>query len=226
MRRIRIAFIEAVMRPLVALLAKPDVQSELTTDPSKPVLLVCNHVTTYDGALVLYALPWATRHRVAIAMAGEKLVDFRRARGQGNLFLNLMAPFAYYLVTGLFNVFPLPQKSGFRESFAHAGKAMDLGYHVLVFPEGRRSDDETVHTFQAGSGLLWKELGADVVPVYLKGLGELKRRGSGWFRSGELSIIVGKPIQVDATQDASVDAAALERAVRELRDSRSGADPL
>lgn len=223
---IRIAFIEAVMRPLVFLLAKPTVYSELTTDPSKPVLLVCNHVTTYDGALVLYALPRATRHRVAIAMAGEKLLDFRRARGQGNLFLNLMAPFAYYLITGLFNVFPLPQKSGFRESFAHAGKAMDLGYDVLVFPEGRRSDDETMSPFQAGSGLLWKELGADVVPVYLKGLGELKRRGSGWFRSGELSIIVGKPIHVDVTDDACVDKATLERAVRELRDSRSGADPV
>jgi long-chain acyl-CoA synthetase len=175
---------------------------------------------------VLYALPRAMRDRVAIAMSGELLLDFRRGRGQGNVFLNLMAPFAYYLVTGLFNVFPLPQKSGFRESFAHAGKAMDLGYHVLVFPEGRRSDDETMHPFQAGSGLLWKELGADVIPVYLKGLGELKRRGAGWFRSGGLSVIVGKAIDLNANVDAAHATATLERAVRELRDRRSNANSI
>ena len=38
---------------------------------------------------------------------------------------------------GVFNVFPLPRSAGFRRSFQHAGAALDHGYHVLVFPEGR-----------------------------------------------------------------------------------------
>ncbi len=216
-RWIRIAFIEAVMRPLVALLAKPRVLSALRADPVKPVLFVCNHVTAYDVPLLLYALPWRARHRVAVAMAGEMLLDWRHARGQGNPALNMLAPFAYYLVTALFNVFPLPQKSGFRESFAHAGKAMDRGYHVLVFPEGKRSSDGAIQPFQGGSGLLWKELGTDAVPVFLEGLGEVKRRGSGWFRSGELSVYVGAPIKLDENAEAAEAARVLEAAVRELR---------
>ncbi len=71
----------------------------------------------------------------------------------------MLAPFAYFLITALFNVFPLPQKSGFRRSFQHAGEAIDRGYSVLVFPEGRRSDDGAPQPFKSGAGLLWKELG-------------------------------------------------------------------
>ena len=33
------------------------------------------------------------------------------------------------------------EKSGFRESFAYAGEAVDRGYSVLVFPEGRHTTD-------------------------------------------------------------------------------------
>ena len=135
---IRVLFQEAVMRPLVWLLAAPAVARESEHRlPEQPLLLIANHVTAFDAPLVLYALPAPMRRKVAIAMAGEMLVDWRHARHQGNWLLNLLAPFEYWLVTALFNVFPLPRSAGFRRSFAHAGEAMDHGYHVLVFPEGR-----------------------------------------------------------------------------------------
>jgi len=133
---IRILFVEAVMRPVVALLAQPRVVWDPEEEPSSPVLVVANHVTVCDVPLILYALPRRARHRVAVAMAAEMLQDWRHARRQGNLFLNLLAPIHYFLVTGLFNVFPLPQEGDFRKAFAHAGRAMDQGFHVLVFPEG------------------------------------------------------------------------------------------
>jgi len=124
------------MRPVVALLAQPRVVWDLEEEPSSPVLVVANHVTVCDVPLILYALPRRARHRVAVAMAAEMLQDWRHARRQGNLLLNLLAPIHYFLVTGLFNVFPLPQEGDFRKAFAHAGRAMDQGFHVLVLPEG------------------------------------------------------------------------------------------
>jgi len=117
--------------------------------------------------------------------------DWRRARNQGNWFLNLIAPLEYLLVTGLFNVFPLPQMSGFRRSFAHAGEAVDRGYSVIVFPEGRRSEDGTPASFKLGAGLLWKELGTLALPVHLQGLGQIKAQRARWFRSGQISVSVG-----------------------------------
>jgi long-chain acyl-CoA synthetase len=158
------------------------------------VLLVSNHVTSYDAPFVLYALPPHLRRRVAIAMSAEMLLDMRRGRNQGHWFLNLLAPAAYLLITGLFHVFPLPQFSGFRRSFEHAGQALDQGYSVLVFPEGHRSDDGSPQLFKSGAGLLWKELGCPAVPVRLDGLGQIKAQKKRWFRSGEISVFVGEPL--------------------------------
>ena len=158
-------------------------------------LLIANHVTAFDAPLVLYALPAPMRRRVAIAAAGEMLVDWRHARHQRNWLLNLLAPFEYWLVTALFNVFPLPRSVGFRRSFAHAGEAMDHGYHVLIFPEGQMSPDGSLQPFRAGIGLLARESNALVLPVALQGLGELKQRKRRWFRSHTLQIRVGKSIE-------------------------------
>jgi 1-acyl-sn-glycerol-3-phosphate acyltransferase len=37
------------------------------------MLIIANHVTTFDGPLVQYALPGALRRRIAMAMSGEML---------------------------------------------------------------------------------------------------------------------------------------------------------
>jgi 1-acyl-sn-glycerol-3-phosphate acyltransferase len=83
---------------------------------------------------------------------------------------------------------------------------------VLVFPEGRRTPDGIMHEFQKGSGMLWKELQCDALPVYLAGMNTSK-----WFRSGSLSIRVGKPISYDAGLEAAEATHVLERAVSVMR---------
>ena len=188
---VRSAFLELVAMPLVRLLAKPRVTMSVHDWPRSPMLIVCNHVTSYDVPFILYALPGRIRRRTAVAMSGEMILDWRRARNQGHWFLNLVAPFEYLLVTAFFNIFPLPQVSGFRRSFRHAGKAMDRGYNVIVFPEGRRSDDGLPQPFKSGAGFLWKELDAPALPVHLAGLGEIKARHERWFRSGRITVSVG-----------------------------------
>ncbi|HZQ52828.1 MAG TPA: AMP-binding protein [Bryobacteraceae bacterium] len=200
---IRSVFLEAIAMPVLRFLAKPKRLRRVTGElPRSPMLIVSNHVSSYDPAFVLYALPGRMRRRVAIAMSGEMLLDFRRGRNQGNWFLNLMAPVAYLLITGLFNVFPLPQVSGFRRSFRHAGEAIDRGYNVLVFPEGQRSANENPLPYKSGSGLLWKELNVPLLPVRLHGLGALKESGERWFRSGKISVSVGDILWPEPGQPA------------------------
>ena len=195
---IRVAFIEAIARPLTWLLAAPRVVGPRQPLPGGPLLIVANHVTAYDGPLVQYALAGPVRRHIAAAMAGEMLEDFRhwrdpdRAPG-GNRFF-FFGPFAYWLITALYNVFPLPRQRDFQASFNHAGKAMDRGYNVLVFPEGTRSAEGQLARFRPGIGLLAKQCGAPVVPVAIRGLGELKTRSRRWFRSGTIEIRVGDAI--------------------------------
>ena len=230
---LRVAFIELIMRPLVWLLAAPRVtfspgaRAALNQQPTtnnqqpSPVILIANHITEYDGALILYALPPRLRRRVAVAMSGEMLLDLRHARNQANAFENLFGPAAYLLITALFNVFPLPRARGFRRSFAHAGEAMDRGTSILIFPEGTRSRDGKLHPFRPGIGLLAQESRAPIVPIALLGLYELtagpNRRPAHWFRSGKLEVRIGQPFPATTEDtDPAQLTAALEQAVRTL----------
>jgi len=199
MQFIRAAFLELAAMPLTRFLAKPKVVRRVTHWPKGPALIVCNHLTSYDGPFILYALPGKIRRHIAIAMAGEMLLNYRKGRNQGSWYLNFLVPCAYWLITSLFNVFPLPQYSGFRRSFQYAGEAVDRGYNVLVFPEGHRSDDGKPQPFKSGTGLLWKSLGTDAIPVCIHGLGELKVSGERWFRSGKITVSVGEPLKLNPT---------------------------
>jgi long-chain acyl-CoA synthetase len=196
---LRVVFIEAVERPLVWLLAHPRVVAPEMPPSSQPMLIVANHVTAYDGALIQYALPGPMRRWIAVAMSGEMLNDYRRlqnpARPPGQLDFYLPGPLIYLLLTALFNVFPLPRRRNFQPSFVHAGAALDRGYNVLVFPEGTRSAEGTLARFRGGIGLLARQSGAMVLPVGIHGLGELKAAGRGWFRSGKIEVHVGQPIR-------------------------------
>ena len=237
---LRVVWMECVMRPLVGFLAAPRVtfaagaRAELTDSTlqaTTPLLILCNHVTYYDGALVLYALPGRLRRHVAAAMSGEMLLDYRAMRNQPNALENLLAPAAYWLLTALFNVFPLPRARGFRRSFAHAGEAMDRGYSVLIFPEGTRSQTGQMNRFRPGIGLLAAESRVPILPVAIRGLHPSERRSPGtpglgeiqaeharWFRSGRIEVRIGEliPAAEDGTDPAAL-TARLEQAVRALR---------
>jgi len=216
----RAAFVEAVMRPLVGLLAAPRVTAPANLKVDEPLLIIANHVTAFDAPLIEYALPGALRRRIAIAMSGEMLEGFRHFRDQnpqhptGRFFP--LGPLYYIFVTAFFNVFPLPQRRDFQPSFAHAGRAMDRGYSVMVFPEGGRSAEGTMAKFRPGIGLLAKQCGAAVLPVAIRGLGELKTREKRWFRSGMIEVRVGEPIRLSPTESEAAITARLQAEVERL----------
>ena len=213
MQAVRTVFLDLIGMPLERLLAKPRVENHVRNWPSKPLLIVANHITKYDAAFVLYGLPRRLRNRVAIAMSAELVMNWRKQRGQNNRFQNLVGPITYLLVTGLFNMFPLPQLSGFRRSFRHAGEAVDRGYSVMVFPEGHLSSDGKPQPFKGGIGLLWKELGIPALTVRLEGLGEVMVRKERWFRNQRYKIVVIEVIELAREKSAEELTKILERSV-------------
>ncbi len=216
MQVVRAGFLELIAQPLIWLLAAPRVRGAKDKIPRGPMLIIGNHVTAYDGPLILYALPGRVRRHVAIAMSAEVLMDLRRGRGQDNAPLNLLAPMGYWLITALYNVFPLPRRRGFRRSFAHAGEAMDRGYSVMIFPEGHRSETGKLQRFRRRHGLApAKESQVPVLPIGLRGLGELKASGQ-WVRSSKLEVRVGAPVELGPEATAAEWTAALEEAVQRL----------
>jgi long-chain acyl-CoA synthetase len=218
-RWVRAAFLECVMRPLVWLLAAPRV---VRTNPAEmlaaneTMLIIANHVTAYDEPLLLYALPRAIRNRIAAAMSGEMLEDLRHGRNREFRWLAPLGPIVWLLLTALFNAFPLPRQRGFQRSFAHAGDALDHGFHVIVFPEGTRSPEGALAAFRPGIGLLVKQSSAAVLPMAVRGIGDLKTRKRAWFRSGTLEVRVGQPIRFAATESEAAITARLHSEVEKL----------
>ena len=212
-RLMRSLFVEVLLRPLVGILLAPKVSVPQAL-PDGPFLIIANHVTALDGALVLYALPGHLRRRAAIMMSGEMLGDYRSGKLYGPA-----GRAAYWLLTALFNVFPLPRLQGFRQSFAHAGEAIDRGFSVLIFPEGTRSRTGQMAPFRQGIGLLAAQAGVPVLPVALLGLERIRERGARWFRSGEVEIRIGSPVGWTESKPAAQWAAELERVLIVLRGS-------
>ncbi len=218
-RWLRAAFIELAMRPLVWLLSNPRVVAAAPLQATEPMLIVGNHVTSFDGPLLEYALPGPIRRRIAVAMSGEMLEDYRHFRDADRLTVAARffppGPFIYFLLTALFNVFPLPKQRDFQRSFAHAGEALDRGMHVLLFPEGTRSEGALAR-FRPGIGLLVKQSSAPVLPMAIRGLGELKKAGKGWFRSGTVEVRVGTPMRFSPVESEASITAQLHAAVEKL----------
>jgi long-chain acyl-CoA synthetase len=215
-RWLRNAFIEVVMRPLVWLLAHPAVVAPHEPASGAPLLIVANHVTTYDAPFIQYALPGSIRRRIAVAMSGEMLEDFRHFRNPDNGHFSPFGHLAYLLITALFNVFPLARQRNFQSSFAHVGNAMDRGFNVLVFPEGTRSTEGLLARFRPGIGMLVKQSGAAVLPIAIRGLGELKTGRRRWFRSGAIEVRVGQTIRFSPAETESAITARLHDEVDEL----------
>ena len=204
--------------PATYLLAAPRVRGGKHLEGLRgPVLVVSNHVTYLDIAWVLPALPWRFRNRLATAMRGERLAEMRHPAKSLGWFERFMEQLRYALVTSLFNVFPLPQRAGFLESFAFAGDLADRGWNLLVFPEGATSETGEMAAFRSGIGLLAKQLSLPVVPMHLYGLFDLKKEERMLTRPGQVRVTIGPPVRFSPEQDADEITRELERRVRELQ---------
>lgn len=214
---VRIAVYYLLSWPATMLMACPKIRGrENLRQLHGPLLFVVNHVTQVDIGFVLAALPMRYRHRLAVAMLGELLQEMRHPPASLSFARRWIEKLSYGLVVSLFNVFPLPQKTGFRESFAFAGESVDRGFSILVFPEGRRTQDGTLSRFQAGIGLLATNLNVPVVPIRIDGLFELKKAGKKFARPGTVSVVIGGPMRFASGTDPLKIAQQLEMTVKAL----------
>jgi long-chain acyl-CoA synthetase len=206
--------------PATLLLAHPRILGRKNlANHEGPVIFVSNHITRRaDMGLVLFSLPAQHRHHLATAMGGETLQTMRNPPQDWFFAKRLLWKLNYCLVVSLFNVFPLPQLSGFRESFRYAGESVDRGYSVLVFPEGIVNDRDNpgMIPFQPGIGLLAENLQIPIVPIRLDGVWQMKQERRRLAHRNELTVHIGTPITFPASTPAAEIAAELQKLVRNL----------
>jgi len=214
---LRLASHYLLARPAVYLLGWPRVTGrENLRGVRGPLLVISNHLADVDVGLIQFALPARIRHKLATATRGEALELLRSPGSDRMWFARTYDRLGWTLGVALLNLFPLPRRSGFRKSFAYAGEAVDRGYSVLVFPEGKHTEDGKLCPFRTGIGLLANNLRIPILPLRIDGLFEIKQTGKKFAAPGRIQVRIGKPVQFAPGTDPEEIAQALQRAVEDL----------
>ncbi len=214
---VRMAAHYLLLRPAIFFLGWPRVIGiENLRGVRGPLLVVSNHIDDVDVGFIQTALPARIRHKLATATGGEALELLRSPGPARAWFLRIYDRLQWVLGVALLNLFPLPRQAGFRKSFAYAGEAVDRGYSVLVFPEGRHTEDGRVRPFRSGVGLLANNLRVPVLPMRIDGLFEIKRAGKKFATPGKILVRIGRPVEFAAESDPEEIARELQRVVESL----------
>ena len=123
----------------------------------------------------------------------------------------------YALIAAFFNVFSLPQRAKYRESFRYAGELADRGYSVVIFPEGRRTETGEMAAFRSGIGLLATQLNLPVIPMRIDGLFPFKIARKHYAPPHAVQVRIGDPVNFAPTDDPEEIAKQLQEIVRELQ---------
>ena len=206
-----------LMRPAMLLLGWPRIEGrEHLRGWNGPLLVVCNHIADVDVGFVQTALPARLRNRIATAAGGEAMEALHTPAPSRGFVGRIHDRMQWVLGVSLLNLFPLPREAGFRQSFAYAGQAVDRGYSVLVFPEGRHTVDGKMNSFRAGIGLLANNLDIPVLPMRIVGLFEVKQSGRKFARPWKIGVRIGQPLRFAAGRDPAQITRELQGAVEAL----------
>ena len=212
----RWVFLNLIMSKLFRLLMDLE-RSGLETlqglDP--PLMFAANHSSHLDTAALLAALPTGWRSRITPAVRKEYFDACWSA--SSSLREKLSAAGKFGLACLLFGAFPLPQRLGqVGDTLRYAGELAEGGLCILIYPEGKRSQDGRMQSFKSGVGLLARELEIPIIPVGIRGAFESMSVHDSWPRRGPVRVAFGRPLQLEEGETPDQLAARVEAAVRQL----------
>ena len=138
-----------------------------------PVIFIANHQSHMDTPVIVESLPDRIRDNLFFGAAADRWF----VKGKKKLILQ---PWYQSLVKAL----------------RYARWLLGRGSNVCIFPEGTRATSDELGEFRHGVTLLARAAGVPVVPIVLKGLRELRPKGSRTIKPGPVSATILAPISI------------------------------
>ena len=208
--------LEGILLPLTRIFARCRISGLENLNAIRgPAAFASNHQSYLDTPVILASLPLHWRRRIAPVMWKEYFEahfhpekhSLRERWANGML---------YFLVTLLFNAFPIPQtETGARESIRYMGELIEEGWSILIFPEGGRTPTGEIERFFPGIGMIAARLHLPVVPIKLHGVDRVLPRHTMRPRPAAVEVTIGPPIHLEG-DSYPVLARRVEDAVRNL----------
>ena len=139
----------------------------------KPHIIICNHQSHLDLMCQLIFSP--------------KMIFLTNDWVWNNPFYGMVIHQAEYY----------PVSDGIEQHVERLRSLYERGYSIAVFPEGTRSEDCSILRFHKGAFYLAEQLGADILPVFLHGVGHVLPKRDFMLREGTIDVEVGKRIPLD-----------------------------
>ncbi|MCB9252452.1 MAG: MMPL family transporter [Flavobacteriales bacterium] len=136
------------------------------TDFSKPSIIISNHQSHIDLALILQLHP--------------KIIVFTNDWVWNSPFYGLIVRMADFYQAS----------KGYESAISVLKEHVKNGYSIMIFPEGTRSVSGKIGRFHKGAFYLQKELGLDITPVLIHGAGDCVTKGDFHFKQGRLTVKV------------------------------------
>jgi 1-acyl-sn-glycerol-3-phosphate acyltransferase len=152
-----------------------EVRTHVPIPPGRPYVFMANHLSTIDIWAVLVAVP----------------VSFRFVAKKQ---LGMIPIFGWAMRSGRFIFIDRQNAASARRSIEEAARRIGAGQSVLIFPEGTRSRDGRLASFKKGGFHLALSSGAAIVPLAIRGSGQLMRPGSPLIRKGVVTVEIDEPI--------------------------------
>jgi len=134
----------------------------------KPAIYICNHQSHFDVLALLSLQP--------------KLV-FMTNDWAWKFYGPIIRKAEFY-----------PASFGLEKNSEHMQSLLARGYSVAIFPEGTRSTDGHVQRFHRGAFLAARELGMDILPLYIHGFAYALPKHDFLLRKAGLYLEVGRRI--------------------------------
>ena len=144
---------------------------------SSPAVIICNHQSHLDV--------------MAIMQLSPKIIILTNDWVWKNPFYGIVIHAAEFR----------PISNGYDNNLPYLRELVQRGYSIVLFPEGTRTPDGEIGRFHKGAFTLAKELGTDIVPLYLHGLYDVMPKHDFMLRRGSVTIEVGERIATDSFQE-------------------------
>lgn len=142
-------------------------------DLSKPAVIICNHQSHLDIALILLMSP--------------KIIVLTNEWVWKN-------PFYGYIIRYI-DFFPI--YTGIDQGYEKIKAKVNKGYSVLIFPEGTRTKNGNINRFHQGAFSLADYLGLDILPVLIHGAFDCMPKTEFFLRAGHITLKFFDRIKVD-----------------------------